>query len=180
LRFQLCAIFSPFSSKRTRSREHAEIRKKQFDWLATNTDDIITQSHSLFACSREHIRLVENVQALTSRFNRISTVRKKMTIFNSAHVHGMEFNGALYYNTDSVLNSTFNYELKLAVRVRCFDQCMNLLVANLVKVLNLSFVRMLLCYYRLLTKLFLLFPEILPLYESIGSILSSSLASLLH
>ncbi len=26
--------------------------KKQLDWLATNIDDITTQSHSLFACSR--------------------------------------------------------------------------------------------------------------------------------
>ena len=38
-------------------REH---RKKQLDWLATNTDDITSQSHSLFACSREQIRQVEN------------------------------------------------------------------------------------------------------------------------
>ncbi len=30
-----------------------EQRKKQLDWLATDTDDITTQSHSLFACSRE-------------------------------------------------------------------------------------------------------------------------------
>jgi hypothetical protein len=29
------------------------IKKKQLDWLATNTDIIITQSHSLFACSHE-------------------------------------------------------------------------------------------------------------------------------
>jgi hypothetical protein len=28
-------------------------REKQLDWLATNTDDITTQSHSCFACSRE-------------------------------------------------------------------------------------------------------------------------------
>ncbi len=28
-------------------------RKKQIDRLATNVDDITTQSHSLFACSRE-------------------------------------------------------------------------------------------------------------------------------
>jgi hypothetical protein len=35
-------------------------REKQFDWLATNTDDITTQSHSLFACRREKNRQVEN------------------------------------------------------------------------------------------------------------------------
>jgi Na+-transporting NADH:ubiquinone oxidoreductase subunit NqrA len=29
--------------------------KKQFDWLATNTDDITIQSHSLFPCSRKKI-----------------------------------------------------------------------------------------------------------------------------
>ena len=28
-----------------------EQREKQLDWLATNTDDITSQSHSLFACS---------------------------------------------------------------------------------------------------------------------------------
>jgi hypothetical protein len=37
-----------------------EQRKKQVDWLATNTDDITTQSHSLFAFSREKNRQVEN------------------------------------------------------------------------------------------------------------------------
>ncbi len=37
-----------------------EQRKKQLDWLATNTDVITSQSHSLFACSREQIRQVEN------------------------------------------------------------------------------------------------------------------------
>ena len=37
-----------------------EQRIKQLDWLATNTDDITTQSHSLFACSRENNRQVEN------------------------------------------------------------------------------------------------------------------------
>ena len=37
-----------------------EQRKKQLDWLATNTDDITYQSHSLFACLREQIRQVEN------------------------------------------------------------------------------------------------------------------------
>ncbi len=30
------------------------------DWLATNTDDITIQSHSLFASSREKNRQVEN------------------------------------------------------------------------------------------------------------------------
>ncbi len=30
-----------------------EQRKKQLDWLVTNTDDITSRSHSLFACSRE-------------------------------------------------------------------------------------------------------------------------------
>ena len=37
-----------------------EQRKKQPDWLATNTDVITSQSHSLFACSRENHRQVEN------------------------------------------------------------------------------------------------------------------------
>ncbi len=37
-----------------------EQREKQLDWLATNTDDTITQSHSLFACSRKKNHLVEN------------------------------------------------------------------------------------------------------------------------
>ncbi len=46
-----------FSTWRICSREQ---RKKQLDWLATNTDDITSQSHSLFACSREQIRQVEN------------------------------------------------------------------------------------------------------------------------
>ena len=36
------------------------VPEKQLDWLATNTDDITSQSHSLFACSREQIRQVEN------------------------------------------------------------------------------------------------------------------------
>jgi hypothetical protein len=30
-----------------------ELRKKQLDWLATNTNVITSQSHSLFACPRE-------------------------------------------------------------------------------------------------------------------------------
>jgi hypothetical protein len=30
-----------------------ERRKMQFDWLATSTDDIASQSHTFFACSRE-------------------------------------------------------------------------------------------------------------------------------
>jgi hypothetical protein len=34
--------------------------KQKLDWLATDTDDITTQSYSSFACSREKIRLVEN------------------------------------------------------------------------------------------------------------------------
>jgi hypothetical protein len=37
-----------------------EQRKKQFDWLARNTNDIITQSHSLFAWWREKNRQVQN------------------------------------------------------------------------------------------------------------------------
>ncbi len=32
---------------------HVNRKKTQLDWLATNTDDITTQSHSLFACSHE-------------------------------------------------------------------------------------------------------------------------------
>ena len=48
---------SLFSTRRICSREQ---RKKQLDWLATNTDDITSQSHSLFACSREKNRQVEN------------------------------------------------------------------------------------------------------------------------
>ena len=48
---------SRFSTRRICSREQ---RKKQLDWLATDTDDITSQSHSLFACSREQIRQVEN------------------------------------------------------------------------------------------------------------------------
>ena len=31
----------------------SEQRKKLLDWLATKTDDSTTQSHSVFACSRE-------------------------------------------------------------------------------------------------------------------------------
>ena len=45
--------------------ERLQQRKKQLDWLATNTDDIISQSHSLFACSREQIRQVENRLKMT-------------------------------------------------------------------------------------------------------------------
>ena len=41
---------SRFSTRRICSREQ---RTKQLDWLMTNTDDITSQSHSLFACSRE-------------------------------------------------------------------------------------------------------------------------------
>ena len=37
-----------FSTWRICSREQ---RKKRLDWLETNTDDIASQSHSLFACS---------------------------------------------------------------------------------------------------------------------------------
>ena len=48
---------SLFSTRRLCSREQ---RKKQPYWLATNTDDITSQSHSLFACSREKNRQVEN------------------------------------------------------------------------------------------------------------------------
>ena len=50
-------LLSLFSTRRICSREQ---RKKQLDWLATNTDDITSQSHSLFTCSREQIRQVEN------------------------------------------------------------------------------------------------------------------------
>ncbi len=46
---------SLFCIRRIFSREQ---RKKQLDWLATNTDDITTQSHSL--CSREKNRQVES------------------------------------------------------------------------------------------------------------------------
>ncbi len=45
-------ILSMFSTWRICSREQ---RKKQFDWLATNTDDIATQSHSLFLLVRAKI-----------------------------------------------------------------------------------------------------------------------------
>jgi hypothetical protein len=31
--------------------------KKQLDWLATDTDDIATQSHSLFVCSQRKIAM---------------------------------------------------------------------------------------------------------------------------
>jgi hypothetical protein len=41
---------SLFSIRRNNSREQ---RKKKLDWLATDTYDITTQSHSSFACSRE-------------------------------------------------------------------------------------------------------------------------------
>ncbi len=40
----------------------SEQRKKQLDWLATNTDDITSQSHSLFACWREKNRQVEKLE----------------------------------------------------------------------------------------------------------------------
>jgi hypothetical protein len=39
-----------FSTRRNCSREQ---REKQLDWLATNPDDINTQSHPCIACSRE-------------------------------------------------------------------------------------------------------------------------------
>ncbi len=48
---------SPFSTRRICSREQ---RKKQVDWLATDTDDIAIQSHSPLACSREKNRQEEN------------------------------------------------------------------------------------------------------------------------
>ena len=50
-------LLSRFSTWRICSREQ---RKKQLDWLVTNTDVTTSQSHSLFACSREQIRQVEN------------------------------------------------------------------------------------------------------------------------
>jgi hypothetical protein len=37
-----------------------EQRKTRLDWLATNTGDITSQSHSLFVCSREKTRQLEN------------------------------------------------------------------------------------------------------------------------
>ena len=37
-----------------------EQRKKQLDWLATNTDNFTAQSNSHFACLREKSRQVEN------------------------------------------------------------------------------------------------------------------------
>jgi hypothetical protein len=46
-----------FSTRPIRLREQ---RKKQPDWLATNTDDITNQSHSLFTCSREKIAKLKN------------------------------------------------------------------------------------------------------------------------
>ena len=48
---------SRFSTRRICSREQ---RKKQLDWLGRNTDNTISQSHSLFACSREKNGQVEN------------------------------------------------------------------------------------------------------------------------
>ncbi len=47
-------VWSLFSTRQIGSREQ---RKKQLDWLVTNTDDITTQSHSLFACLREKITM---------------------------------------------------------------------------------------------------------------------------
>ncbi len=52
-RYRSKAGLSRFSTWRICSREQ---RKKQLDWLATNTDDITSQSHSLFACSCEKNR----------------------------------------------------------------------------------------------------------------------------
>ena len=46
-------LWSPFNTGRNFSRQQ---KKQQLDWLATNNDDIITQSHSRLAWSR----LVEN------------------------------------------------------------------------------------------------------------------------
>jgi hypothetical protein len=40
-----------------------EQRKKQRDWLATNTDVITTQSHPLFPCSREKYRQLSGKRA---------------------------------------------------------------------------------------------------------------------
>ena len=40
-------------------------KTEQLDWLVTNTDDITSQSHSLFACSREQIRQVENLHLIS-------------------------------------------------------------------------------------------------------------------
>ena len=51
------ADLSHISTRRICSREQ---RRKQLDWLATNTYDITSQSHSHFSCSREQIRQVEN------------------------------------------------------------------------------------------------------------------------
>jgi hypothetical protein len=45
--------------------------RANLDWLATDADDIATQSHSSFACSRGKIRLVEN-----SLLNKISLLSR--------------------------------------------------------------------------------------------------------
>ena len=36
---------------------------KQRDWLATNTDDVAIQSHSLFPCSRERLQKTQHYGA---------------------------------------------------------------------------------------------------------------------
>ena len=55
----------------------ARTEKKQLDWLATNTDVITSQSHSLSACSREQIRQVENRLYVCEKSQRSTESRKK-------------------------------------------------------------------------------------------------------
>ena len=62
---------SRFSTRRT--------EKKQLDWLATNTDDITSQSHSLFACSREQIRQVGN------RLYSVTTGENQKAVIHNCH-----------------------------------------------------------------------------------------------
>ena len=50
----------------------ANREKKQLDCLATNTDDITTQSHSLFACSGDKNRKVETGFSLHSDLEGVS------------------------------------------------------------------------------------------------------------
>ena len=61
-----------------------EQRKKQLNWPVRNTDDITSQSHSLFACSREQIRQVENRLYVRQLF--------KAGLAPELAYHGLKFN----------------------------------------------------------------------------------------
>jgi hypothetical protein len=65
----------PFSTRQIFSHKQ---RKKQFDWLATNTDVITSQSHSIFARLRKKNCQVESEIKTYTFATEISTSRRSL------------------------------------------------------------------------------------------------------